>query len=957
MRFGVLGPLTVSGSPDEADIRAAKQRLLLAMLLTRPGQPVSVDRLAEALWNGEPPADVSRSVAWHVHKLRKVIGAQRVQRISDGYLIDLTDDAFDARDFESLYRAGCRATDPARAAGSLAEGLALWRGPAFGDLADLGAVREEATRLDAMRLMALERRVDVDLELGRHADLIGELTVMLGEHPASETIRAQLMLSLYRCGRQADALRIYREGRRLLRDDYGMDPGTRLRRLEQAILRNDPELDPPPVDPAAPARAERAVPEAADQPSPPDTTDQPVPAELPADLGSFTGRAAEVARLESLVRKETVVIPVITGIGGAGKSTLSVHIAHRLAAEFPDGQLYVNLRGADPAARPVEPAAVLARFLRSLGVGAPAESPDAAELSARFRSATTDKRLLILLDDARDADQVRPLLPSGGSCRVIVTSRSSLATLNGALPLRLGPLPAPEASQMLWRLLGECAADDATVAEIARLCGHLPLALSVAAARLRRQPRQPAARLAERLSAERDRLSVLRLEDKDVRASFRVSYLDLDDPAAERMFRLLGLHAGAEVSLPVAAALADLPMLDTEDLLETLVDACLLECREPERYRGHDLLRLFARELLSDNDSDAERRAAEVRMARCYLSLARHALEVRGADLNPGTDPRIAAQFRSEMAKRVALNPPTPRPPVGFGSGAEARRWVDREFGNLLALMRNPGAATAEAAALPATVLPLLIRRDRVARMREPLLWAADLADRDGDPSARFHAHYDLGNILSRHNAALAADHYAEAGRAAGDARDPEWEAMAQVHRAEALVRCGCAARAIDILRACVKATRESGDPVGESGAWIGLAAAHRQLDERERALDDLRRAVTVAREGGHDFHHAEALDALAQMYIADGRAAEALPLNANALQLVEAMDLADTNVHAVYLWTAGEALEALGRDVDARVCRLRALEILKALRVITPAEALDLAEARRPHRPRALSL
>ncbi|MBK1787523.1 AfsR/SARP family transcriptional regulator [Prauserella cavernicola] len=623
MRFGILGPLTVWRDDGQLlELGTPKARVLLAVLLCRAGHLASEDQLASALWGDTPPKSATKNVQTYVHRLRRQLGdPARVVRQGTGYLVPVERNELDAATFEHLADAGRAAETagaPEEASRRLHEALALWRGPAFGDLTDVPMLAAEAVRLDEVRLSALQSRIAVDLVLGRHTELLGELTALTREHPLRERLRAQLMLALYRCGRRADALAEYTRARETLIEETGLDPSGELHDLQERILAQDPSLD----------LSSRVATTLTNAPA------VPAPAELPPDIADFTGRDDEVDGLTEVLttpRPGAVAMAGIAGLGGLGKTTLAVHVAHRVAGHFQDGQLYADLRGA--SADPARPEDVLSRFLFALGISAAAIPDQLDERVALFRSCLASRRVLVLLDNVAGEEQVRPLLPGGPGTAVLLTGRVRLVGIEGASLLELDVLPSAKAIELLSAIVGEDRIQDDPDAarEITRLCGRVPLAVRISAARLLSRRQWTLSRLAEVLGEERHRLDELVAGDLDVRAGFELSYRMLPG-GAQRAFRLAGLLDAPDFASWAVAALLDVPVREAEHEIETLVDAHLLNLTRTDetgalRYRFHDLIRLYARERSRREDADAERRAALARALGAWLALAESAAE------------------------------------------------------------------------------------------------------------------------------------------------------------------------------------------------------------------------------------------------------------------------------------------------------------------------------------------
>jgi DNA-binding SARP family transcriptional activator len=703
--FGLLGPLLVRDGSTQVPVSARRQRVLLATLLLSPDRVVSLETLAETLWDGRPPAGARGALHSAVQRLRSTLGpagSGLVHTKPPGYLITVGEGDLDVRTFGALVAQGQAAAAAGRweqAAGLLRDALELWRGEPLADVPSALLRSREVPRLEDQRLQALALRIDADLRLGRHRELVPELRQLVAAHPLRENFHAQLMLGLYRSGGAADALAAYQDVRRVLADELGVDPGPELRRLHQAILAGDPELlrvadgQPTALAGVAPAREpaatqlappQTAAPQSAPPPpvvSPPVAPQPVVPRQLPAAARHFAGRADELRRLAGLLAdaaqsSPAVAIAAIDGTAGVGKTTLAVHFAHQVADRFGDGQLYVNLRGFDPAGPPMTAAEAIRLFLDTLA------SPDAAlpaSLDAQaglYRSLLAGKRMLLLLDNARDADQVRPLLPASSGCLVIVTSRSQLMSLvaaEGAYPVTLGVLTEDEARELLTQRLGSlrAASDPAAAGELIGLCAHLPLALSIAAARAASQPELSLAALAADLRDAGGRLDALDAGDAaaSVRAVFSWSYRQLDEGSA-RVFRLLGLHPGTSTGAAAAASLAGLPPREARQVLSELTRARLLAATGPGRLAFHDLLRAYATERSNAEDSAADRREAFGRMLDHYLHTAHAAALV----IHP---------------TRMPITTEAPRPgitPEKFGDSSQAMAWFEAERPALLAV-------------------------------------------------------------------------------------------------------------------------------------------------------------------------------------------------------------------------------------------------------------------------------
>jgi DNA-binding SARP family transcriptional activator/tetratricopeptide (TPR) repeat protein len=668
--FCLLGPLLVRRGGVTCPVAPGKQRVVLAALLLSAGRVVSFDELTEALWGAAPPPSARVTVQNHVMRLRRALGdAARIRTHPHGYQIVVADGELDVSRFEARLaaaRAAARDGSWEAAAGQARAGLALWRGEPLADVeSDLLVIRD-IPRLAELRLQAVEVRLDADLHVGRHAEVITELQGLAAAHPLREGLHGLLMLALYRCGRQAEALAAYARARQILVDELGTEPGAGLRELHRQILNGDPALD---------SRAQ--APGIANFPA------LSVSRQLPASVPGFTGRGAELAALTQILEEAsadspgTVVISAIGGTAGVGKTALALRWAHQVAGGFADGQLYVNLRGFDPSGVPMPAPQAVRGFLDALGVP-PDRIPLQPEAQAGlYRSLLADRRMLIVLDNARDEQQVRPLLPASPASLVIVTSRNQLgglAAADQARLLSLDVLSHDEAVQMLTGRIGasRAAAEPAAAAEIAALCGRLPLALAVAAARAEARPGFPLAAVAAELRDRVGRLDALDAGDPaaSVRAVFSWSYRQLSAGAA-RMFRLLGLHPGPDISVPAAGSLAAVDESQARHLLAELTRAHLVAEHVPGRYALHDLLRVYASDQARDTDSEPEQAAAVGRVLDHYLHTARDGASVMLPSVGP-----------------VPLPPPSPgTAPERITRGDQALAWFEAEYHVLLAAM------------------------------------------------------------------------------------------------------------------------------------------------------------------------------------------------------------------------------------------------------------------------------
>ncbi len=621
MRFGVLGQLQVIGD-DGAEVRIPqqRQRALLTVLLMHANQAISVSRLTELLWDTGPAVGPS-TLRTHVWALRKLLGP--AERLHTGeyhsYRLEVRPGELDADQFSQLARQGRRAFESGDLPGAvslLSEALALWREPPLADVPATVAMGTIAQRLLDERLGVRELLNEARLRLGQHAELIPELQKSTADDPQNERLWEQLMLALHGAGRTAEALAAYQRARKSMKAELGLEPGHALQQLHRRILADDPDL-----------RYHGTAVTAGGQRS-----ERVIPRQLPAPAWPFIGREAELTELTSLLdhvgRRVAVPIVAIEGTAGVGKTALGVYWAHQVADRFPDGQLYADLRGFDPTGNPAAPAAAIRSLLDALEVPAGRIPASLDAQVSLYRSLLAGRRMSVLLDNARDPEQVRPLLPGSPGCLVVVTSRrhlAGLAAIEGARPLQLGLLTGAEAGVLLGERLGTAriSAEPGAAADLIRLCARLPLALVIAAARVVARPGSRLSALVRELADAQSRLDALDTGDApaSVRAVFSWSAGSLSAPAA-RMFALLGLHPGPDITIPAAASLAGTPLAEAQKILEELAAANLTAETSPGRFSMHDLLRAYAAEQAGTSFGEGGAREAWGRILDHYVHTA-----------------------------------------------------------------------------------------------------------------------------------------------------------------------------------------------------------------------------------------------------------------------------------------------------------------------------------------------
>ena len=856
MRFRLLGPLEIrAGEDDWRGIGAPKWRSVLAALLINAGQIVPADVLINEVWGETPPAKAGNLISIYVLRLRRLLGdtdSTVLATRAPGYLLRLGPADTDAQMFEDLVRQGRRAYaagDPERAAAQLAEAVALWHGSPLADVPPTPLVEAEAERLADLRLDASELRITAELACGSHAQVIPELRRLLADHSLRENLWMLLMRALDGAGRHAEALEAYGQARRVLAEELGVDPGAELRQYHAELLAKDDALTrdtgdaPGSISGGVVAAGSRSAPSGSAPGEPRVARSVPAPAQLPADVADFTGREDQIKHLCDLLASGgveadpgAVRIALVAGSGGLGKTSLAVHAAHRVSGGFPDGQLYVDLLGATP--QPLPPADVLARFLRDLGVDGRDIPADDDERAARYRTVLAGHRMLIVLDNARDAAQVRPLLPGTASCAVLVTTRSRMPDLASTRLVDLNVLADDEALILFTKVVGDerAAAEPEATAELLLACAGLPLAIRICAARLASRSGWTIGAMASRLRDEHRRLDELRAGDMAVRASFQVSFASLPasvqpggvDPAGA--FRLLGLWHGSSISSEAAAALFGTPEFAAEDALEVLVDAHLLESTASGRYKFHDLLRVYASERAVADLPGPEREAAVDRLLGWYMRTA----DAAGAAVSP----------RSRYNMPLDDGDPD-APPLVFAAAQQALAWYDSERANVLAATRQAAAAGRHDIAwrLPVPLFLVFDSRGAWADCIASHRVALDSARQEGNRQGEAWVLNNLGLALgaTRDSEAIACLERSLALR--HEIGDRAGEAQAAGNLADAYSRLGRNEEAIELFRRARDLNRDVGNRYGEGVAQTNLGAALLELDRASEAVAPLEQA------------------------------------------------------------------------------------------------------------------
>jgi DNA-binding SARP family transcriptional activator/tetratricopeptide (TPR) repeat protein len=868
VQLRALGPVEAVVGGELVDLGPPKQRALFALLLSRVDRPVAVDTLIEELWSGNPPAAALASLLTYVSNLRRALEPHRPPRApatvlrtrAPGYLLDSHRAEVDIRRFSTHATAGHEALargDSQQAVREFDVALGLWRGPPYADMRDAGWAMPEIARLEELRLSVIEGRFAALLELGPHPMTVAELEAHVRAHPLREHGCELLALALYRGGRQAEALGVLRATRMKLVEELGIDPGTALQRLEREILTQASTLDwhPPTPTMPAPAPATALTQESASTAGPqlggnegfvgreaPTASlvasvsgPRPVPRQLPAHTPHFVGRATELRQLTTLlgtttVGGGTVVITAIEGTAGIGKTALALHWAHQVAERFADGQLYVNLRGFDPTNTPVDPAAALRGFLDAFEISPERIPPSMDAQAGLYRGLLTDRRVLVVLDNARDEEQVRPLLPASPNCLVVITSRNQLAGLiaqQGARPLTLDVLTPREARALLARHLGpqRVGAEPRAITNLIKYCARLPLALAIVAARAATHPGFELRVLAKELADEHTRLDALDTGDPtaSVRAVFSWSYQHLRPPAA-RMFRLLGLHPGPDITLPAATHLTDIPLHQAREALRELTRAHLLTQHIPGRFTFHDLLRAYATHLATTHDPPEDHHAALTRLFDHYLHTTAVAMDTLHS---------IGQHDQLHIPSPTISTPPGADP-------ATAQHWLNTERANLAAIITYTAAHG---------------WHTHTTRLANTVLLR----------------YLETG---VRYPDALAL--YTHVQHAAHHTNDHTTEALALAHLGLVYWEQGCHQQATDHLRQALTISRDTAYRAGEALALAHLALVHWQQGRYQQTTDHLQQVLTISRDIGYRAHEAFALAGLGFVHGRRGRSQQA---------------------------------------------------------------------------------
>ena len=928
-RFTVLGPVRAWRGDVEIDCGPPTQRKVLALLLVAGGQPVSMAQLTELLWEDAPPISAANSVHRSVGMLRRQFvpdlptrrRGQWLVRQQGNYLLNVGPDTLDLLRFRQLGSSASARPDPAAALPEFRAALDLWHGPCASGIELTARAQPAFTRIDRERVLLAQQTAEAARAAGRPQDVLTVLRELATLNPTDEALHAELVLCLAAAGYQAEALNAYAAVSRALIDEIGVQPGRALRAAQDQVLRQQTSEQQP--------RAPRVT-------APPVRTDRVVrPAQLPPDLRVFAGRGEELALLAASVPVGGRGVPItaINGMAGVGKTTLAVHWAHQLAPRYPDGQLYVNLRGFDSSGHRLPTDKALAGFLHVLGVPPNRIPSDTAEQSALYRSLLANRRMLVLLDNACDVAQVRPLLPATPGCLVVVTSRRALiglAASHGAHLVELRPFAAPEARETLARRIGadRLAAEPGAVAEVLAACGGLPLAIAVVAARALVNERLSLAAIAAELRDERTRLDALDASDAavDVRSVFSWSYQMLGERAAA-LFRLLSVPPGPDISAPAMAALAGRDLAGPRRCLAELIQFALLTETAAGRYAAHDLLRSYAEELSVEQDPSSSRTEARARLYDYYLHSMR------------GPGPTLMSWVRMAL--------PDPRPgvvPERLTDRAEASAWFEREH---LVLANAVGQASEDPALrhyswqLALSMQPYLHRLGYWADWIILMTTALGAATAAQDRFAQAQCHRSLAgafHMLGRNDQAVvelsrtrrlfdALGHVDENARLEANFG---WVREEQHRYEEALAHFQ---RAVELFA-------KDDDRSGQALATLGIGQAYRGLGEYRSAAETIERAIALYRElddrGGQGY----GWERLGTVCYAEGELVTAADYYRRAIELHQLENntaaVLDTQVKL------GDIQFALGDDAGARALWATALTALTELHLPLADEVRD---------------
>jgi DNA-binding SARP family transcriptional activator/tetratricopeptide (TPR) repeat protein len=887
---------------------------LLGLLLLEAGKSIPTERLVDLLWDADPPPTAVAALHTHMARLRKLLDPDatgslgiRLATADQGYRADVDPESVDVHRFTTLVAEARRSSDPRRRAEFLRAALGLWRGELLEDCATDALRRRIGVDLAELRWATIEQAVETDLERGGHQDVIGELIALTEQNPWRERLWGLLALAYYRGDRQADALETLAKARTHLAEQLGLEPGAHLRRLHTRILHQDPALL---ADPNATTRGV---------------------AQLPMDIPHFVGRAAELRRLDDLAgatrTSTTPVVCVISGMGGVGKTKLAIRAAHRARqATTPNVQLWADLHGYHPDEPPAEPGVVLEAFLRVLGMPPHDIPAGLADRATEYRSRLSNQRVILLLDDAAEEDQVRPLLPGDGDALVLITSRHPLGGLDGAHLLPLDVFDATESVELIGHEAGQdrTTAEPADARRIADLCGHLPLAVALAARQLRTHQAWRLRHLAARLAQDDRRLTRLAAGDRSVRLTIDLSYQAVP-PAHQQVLRLLPTHPGHDVTASSVAALAATSLRDADDILEALLDEHLLQQSIPGRYHLHDLVRLRADELAAASPDD-DHPAALARLVEHYLSRAEQATLA----IHPTETRRL------------------PRAPTDSGlftTPHQAAAWIDGEYTNLVATVHRAAAvdtcAQAAVHLVAALYRPLANSGHSTDRIELNQL-AAQTAQQIGDRRGEAQAFEDLGVLCGQIGMTTEAlTHSSRALQAWTELDDDIGKQVCLSDLGHIHHRLGADTEAISHLERSLAMAARTGYTTGEASTWNYLGLIEQHAGHYDRAITCHTRSTQLFADTGNTLGEAIATANHGWALQRAGRPVQAIDHHRNALATFEQLD--DRYNTAEQHWALGQAHHALDDNQAARHHWDNAITVLTAIGLLDSTQAQQL--------------
>jgi DNA-binding SARP family transcriptional activator/tetratricopeptide (TPR) repeat protein len=897
VEFRILGPVELWVAGERSNIGTAKERSLLAILLLTPGQPVTAEKLIDRIWDEHAPAKARHTLYTYITRLRRRLHqatgeSARLLWRSGAYILEVDPDTIDLHRFRQLRlqaRALADSGDTSAAARLSRDAEQLWRGEPFADL-DSTWLRRTRERLEAQLLAVILDRVAIELNLGNHVDLVPELSDLVNQHPLTESLAEYLMIALYRCGRQANALETYRRARQRLIHELGAEPGPNLKRTHERVLRGDPELT-----------------------AAPQTTHVKPPNNLPRDIPHFTGREEVITDFLAAVGGghpgTAVAIHAIDGMPGVGKTALAIHLAHRLASDYSDGRLYLNLHAHDPTQEPLDPAIALEVVLRTLNVPASQIPLSLQERAALWRSQMADRRILMILDDVAGQQQIRPLLPGAPGCLVLITSRRRLAGLEGTRPLSLEPLHPDEAAALFTRIVGDHQSmDPDSVTEAVGLCSHLPLAIELAGSRLRHRPAWHVTDLVSRLSRPLNRLIEIRGENIEIATAFDLSYRDLNNQQ-QRALRRLALHPGSNFASTAASALIDAVPAEAERLLDDLVDHHLIEEPTLGRYRFHDLVREYA----LNRTADEEAQPAIRRLLDAYLANADQADRLlhphrRRIDIDIGHRPQLETE-------------------------QQARAWLEDECDNLLSAARHAaeGQWPTHAVLLAHVLAHFLNESGRwdeatLAHQRATEIWRS-LGDRNGLAQALFELSVIRWRTSCYDDALSAAQSALDIYNALGDQHG---QGKVQDHIGLIYWQSARFTNALSHLNQALAIRAAIGGRRDQADTLSHLAIIWWHIGDYDQAMQKLSAALPIYQEISYRQGEMEALNNLGDVYQRLGHHDKSIGLYQQALDIADS--IAGPRNKAILLNNLGNAHHFTGRLPDAFTHLRKALEIYRTI-------------------------